>query len=412
MKLLSLCASYVSKGVDPKSKKEKRGGEGASWKMRIETEESKEDTLPKSIPVSQVSHITLSVFNMIMNNIILISILLSVSLLTNVISYHSVPVNINHLKTRTASASSTSLLFRSPEQRKHNVLVAHQQALKEANAYHTLPLFLSGNNLIESKIVDLQDKVQDEGLGAWLPFASISSLRGLGPQRVTIMNIDFVVWHSPDPSKDGNDKKERKMKKEEKKEPLTWTVQADACTHRLAPLSQGRVDPQSDCIECPYHGWQFDSTGNVTNIPQLDDGVNIEDVRRKPGVNLKTFPTHVVGDLLFVFLPSSLHGEMFPQSLLPEEYYPFLNKYKNRTNLTFFARDLPYSFDFLVEVSITFLIEAILNALVLAGSLRMNLNDGFIIINRTSWIQHIFLLPTINYSQQGMMGVLLIWKYW
>jgi hypothetical protein len=129
-------------------------------------------------------------------------------------------------------------------------------------------------------------------------------------------------------------------------------------------------------------------------------------------VNLKTFPTHVVGDLLFVFLPSSLHGEMFPQSLLPEEYYPFLNEYKNRTNLTFFARDLPYSFDFLVEVSITFLIEAILNALVLAGSLRMNLNDGFIIINRTSWIQHIFLLPTINYSQQGMMGVLLIWKYW
>lgn len=304
---------------------------------------------------------------MIMNNIILISILLSVSLLTNVISYHSVPVNINHLKTRTASASSTSLLFRStPEQRKHNVLVAHQQALKEANAYHTLPLFLSGNNIIESKIVDLQDEVQDEGLGAWLPFASISSLRGLGPQRVTIMNIDFVVWHSPDPSKDGNDKKERKIKKEEKKEPLTWTVQADACTHRLAPLSQGRVDPKSDCIECPYHGWQFDSTGNITNIPQLDDGVNIEDVRRKPGVNLKTFPTHVVGDLLFVFLPSSLHGEMFPQSLLPEEYYPFLNEYKNRTNLTFVARDLPYSFDFLVEVSITFFIEAILNALVLA----------------------------------------------
>ena len=26
----------------------------------------------------------------------------------------------------------------------------------------------------------------------------------------------------------------------------------DLCPHRLAPLSQGRVDPLTGCIECPY----------------------------------------------------------------------------------------------------------------------------------------------------------------
>jgi phenylpropionate dioxygenase-like ring-hydroxylating dioxygenase large terminal subunit len=34
-------------------------------------------------------------------------------------------------------------------------------------------------------------------------------------------------------------------------------------------LSQGRVDPQTGCIECPYHGWQFNSTGTYKCIYTL-----------------------------------------------------------------------------------------------------------------------------------------------
>lgn len=33
----------------------------------------------------------------------------------------------------------------------------------------------------------------------------------------------------------------------------------DRCPHRFAPLHQGRVN--GNCIECPYHGLQFDGTG-------------------------------------------------------------------------------------------------------------------------------------------------------
>lgn len=32
-----------------------------------------------------------------------------------------------------------------------------------------------------------------------------------------------------------------------------WEATVDTCPHRLAPLSEGRVD-ETGCIECPYHG--------------------------------------------------------------------------------------------------------------------------------------------------------------
>jgi phenylpropionate dioxygenase-like ring-hydroxylating dioxygenase large terminal subunit len=39
----------------------------------------------------------------------------------------------------------------------------------------------------------------------------------------------------------------------------------DACPHRLAPLSMGRLS--GDAVECGYHGMTFDGTGQCTRIP-------------------------------------------------------------------------------------------------------------------------------------------------
>lgn len=41
----------------------------------------------------------------------------------------------------------------------------------------------------------------------------------------------------------------------------------DRCAHRNVPLHTGRV--VGDCIECPYHGWQFDGAGACTRVPGL-----------------------------------------------------------------------------------------------------------------------------------------------
>ena len=83
---------------------------------------------------------------------------------------------------------------------------------------------------------DQKDDPEDE-VGAWIPIHSKRALRGLGPQQIRVMGLDLVVW------KDEIHKH--------------WSVMVDACPHRLAPLSQGRVDPETGCIECGIESRQW-----------------------------------------------------------------------------------------------------------------------------------------------------------
>jgi len=177
------------------------------------------------------------------------------------------------------------------------------------------------------------EEIEDEGLGAWIAVGSASALKGLGPQQITIMGKDFVVWYT-EPEKDSD-------------EEVEWSVQADVCPHRLAPLSQGRVDPDSGCIECPYHGWKFDVDGTLVDIPQFDNENSVFRARNVGG-SLQNFPVHLAGDLIFAFLGSEIHGEMFPMELKPEQMYPYLNE-EIENGVTYYSRDLPYSADMLIE---------------------------------------------------------------
>ena len=44
-------------------------------------------------------------------------------------------------------------------------------------------------------------------------------------------------------------------------------VWADQCSHRGARLSLGKVCQGK--LECPYHGWQFDGSGQCVHVPAL-----------------------------------------------------------------------------------------------------------------------------------------------
>lgn len=48
---------------------------------------------------------------------------------------------------------------------------------------------------------------------------------------------------------------------------------SNICSHRNAPLSDGRVCKGK--VQCPYHGWEFDKTGACTYIPSILDQNNI-----------------------------------------------------------------------------------------------------------------------------------------
>ena len=60
----------------------------------------------------------------------------------------------------------------------------------------------------------------------------------------------------------------------QQKEYVLWktkngiSVLPNRCSHRGAKLSEGRVVQSK--LECPYHGWQFNSTGICSKIPQIN----------------------------------------------------------------------------------------------------------------------------------------------
>jgi phenylpropionate dioxygenase-like ring-hydroxylating dioxygenase large terminal subunit len=51
----------------------------------------------------------------------------------------------------------------------------------------------------------------------------------------------------------------------------------DRCAHRNAPLSQGRVCGEN--LQCPYHGWQYDTDGRLAGVPALHDAGSASTIR-------------------------------------------------------------------------------------------------------------------------------------
>lgn len=154
--------------------------------------------------------------------------------------------------------------------------------------------------------------------GSWFAILAKSGYEGVSlPVAIEVAGEKLVAWKNPITSE--------------------WSVMQDACPHRLAPLSQGRVDPETGCIECPYHGQQFNATGVCTKIPQSSF------TTFPARTSAITLPVHSTGDLLWAYL-NLPKGQASNYPTLPEIMMPELLETHN-----FFVRDLPYSFDFVME---------------------------------------------------------------
>ncbi len=68
----------------------------------------------------------------------------------------------------------------------------------------------------------------------------------------------------------------------------------DRCVHRGMALSAGRV--VGSCIQCPYHGWQYDSDGHIRSVPALCD---TEDL---PTARTRSFPVREQDDHIWVWI--------------------------------------------------------------------------------------------------------------
>ncbi len=83
---------------------------------------------------------------------------------------------------------------------------------------------------------------------AWF-IACTSAELGITPRAVTIQNKPLVLFRARGGAA---------------------TALLDRCPHRNVPLSMGRV--RSGELECAYHGWRFDGSGQCVAVPGLVEG--------------------------------------------------------------------------------------------------------------------------------------------
>lgn len=88
---------------------------------------------------------------------------------------------------------------------------------------------------------------------------------------------------------------------------------SDTCIHRGAALSGGKV--MGDCVQCPYHGWQYNGSGRCVSIPSLGP-----EGRKKvpPRGQVDGYPTEERYGLIFVFLGDLSEEERPPIMPIPE----------------------------------------------------------------------------------------------
>ncbi|CAI0444862.1 unnamed protein product [Linum tenue] len=157
----------------------------------------------------------------------------------------------------------------------------------------------------------------------WYPLMPVCDLDKKVPRALMVLGMDVVVWW---------DRNEN-----------AWKVFDDMCPHRLAPLSEGRIDPAGR-LQCVYHGWCFDGSGNCKLIPQAPaDGPPVQTSKR---ACVAAYPTIVHHDMVW-FWPNS--DPQYKDIIAKEKppYFPELDDPSFTTVMG--SRDLPYGYEVLIE---------------------------------------------------------------
>ncbi len=148
---------------------------------------------------------------------------------------------------------------------------------------------------------------------AWHPLFFVQDLDKTQPNRFTLLDEDLVIWWDQTAA--------------------TWRVFQDQCPHRLAPLSEGRINSQGQ-LECPYHGWTFSGTGNCESIPQQDVNGQAHIAQRACA---KALPTVIRQEMLFAYPGNPQNADTIKIPLVD----PLEDGDNNWVVLNMF-RDVPY----------------------------------------------------------------------
>ena len=156
----------------------------------------------------------------------------------------------------------------------------------------------------------------------WYPLLPLEDIEPQKPTAAVLLGIPLVIWKSDASS--------------------TYKVFLDRCPHRLAPLSEGRID-ESGNLMCSYHGWQFDGAGKCQSIPQAENPDLI--TKQKDNLCVTVYPSRQENDLLWVWMDANT-PELAAKTELPLS--PQIDASKGFV-WSSMVRDLAYDWQTLVE---------------------------------------------------------------
>jgi len=160
-------------------------------------------------------------------------------------------------------------------------------------------------------------------LDQWYPFAPMCDLDPGAPHGKTVLGLSVVAWYDRGAGE--------------------WRVFDDACPHRLAPLSEGRIDDKGR-LQCVYHGWCFDGAGACKFIPQAP--ALGPPVHKNSKACVASYPCVVQNNILW-FYP---RAEPEHKDVLQRKPPPLVPEIDDPEFVTVYGtRDLPYGYDVLVE---------------------------------------------------------------
>eukprot|EP00803_Ostreobium_quekettii_P009766 evm.model.scf_320.2 EVM.evm.TU.scf_320.2 scf_320:18142-20710(-) len=136
----------------------------------------------------------------------------------------------------------------------------------------------------------------------WYAVAPDSDLDPGRPMPFNLLGRKIVVW------RDGGGR---------------WRAFDDACPHRLAPLSQGRIEPKDGSLMCAYHGWRFGGAGECLNVPQAEDERANAVACASRRSRVATYPAQLKEGILWIwpdsspsaFIDSAVQGPKVPSCL-------------------------------------------------------------------------------------------------
>lgn len=155
---------------------------------------------------------------------------------------------------------------------------------------------------------------------AWYPVQFLRDLDRDRPTPFVLLDRAIVLWWD--------------------RSAQAWRAFEDRCPHRLVPLSEGRIT-EDGLLECPYHGWAFDGTGQCDRIPQAPPD---SAACSSPRSCAMTLPTAERQGLLFVYA-----GDPNRSDRVPIPVVPYLDETPNDWVCMDIMRDLPYDATTLLE---------------------------------------------------------------